>query len=211
MSAPLDVVAATQGTYAVIAQEYAKRWGTGNPDDWNVPEAQRLAGLLAPGARVADVGCGPGNHTVLLRELGLRAHGFDLSYEMLTARGVPGQAQADMRALPIADGALDAVWCAAALLHIPRELVPGTLAEFHRALRPGGHLVLSIAEGAGEGWEQVSYRQDERPRYFVYHSYEAITEALARTGFEVTGHGRRSTHRDWLVLHARRVQEYIRK
>src|SRR5436305_11251963 len=97
-------IAATQAAYSSIAGHYARRWGQAPP--WLVQEADWLATLLGKGARVADIGCGPGHHTQMLRENGLRATGFDLSAEMLTARGTPGLVRADMLALPIAAGAL---------------------------------------------------------------------------------------------------------
>jgi SAM-dependent methyltransferase len=47
----------------------------------------------------------------------------------------------DLHRLPIADGAMDVVVCALALVHVP-TLAP-VMAEFARVLRPGGHLVVS--------------------------------------------------------------------
>jgi SAM-dependent methyltransferase len=198
-----DVVAQTQRAYTAIAADYAARENR-NGADWLDAHLDTFARAVGTDARVADVGCGPGNQTELLRGLGLRAYGFDLSRETLGAMGIADLVQADMRTLPIATGALDGVWCAAALLHIPRAMVPAVLDEFHRVLRPEGRLALMIAEGEGEGWEQVSYREDAQRRFFIYHSFDAITAELARAGFTVQSHTRRPTHRDWLTLHASR-------
>lgn len=197
-----DAVRRTQDAYTAIAADYAGRQRRGEADWLAATHLAELREALGGGARVGDIGCGPGHQIEHLRQLGLRAYGFDLSFEMLGALGIPGLAQADMRALPIRTGALDGVWCSAALLHIPREMVPGVLGEFHRVLRPEGRLGLMIAEGEGEGWEQVSYRDDEQRRYFVYHSAEAITNLLAQAGFSLLGDSRTSTHRNWLTLHA---------
>ena len=197
----VDVVAGTRSTYGVIADRYAARW-YGSPD-WVTAEVDRIAALLPPGARVADVGCGPGHHTELLRGRGLRVAGFDLSLQMLSARGVPEVVQADMRALPLASSSLDAVWSAAAMLHVPRPDVPGALAEFSRVLRPGGHLVLIVAEGEGEGWEEVPYQPDAR-RWYVYHRLEDLSGLLETAGLTVLATARRPGNRDWLHLYARR-------
>ncbi|WP_051450279.1 class I SAM-dependent methyltransferase [Actinospica robiniae] len=199
-----DALRETQDTYTAIAADYAGRQRRGEADWLATTHLARLREALGAGARVGDIGCGPGHQTERLRELGLRAYGFDLSFEMLGALGIAELAQADMRALPIRTGALYGVWCSAALLHIPRETVPGVLDEFHRVLRPEGRLGLLIAEGEGEGWEQVAYREDEQRRYFVYHAAEAITNALAQAGFSVICDSRTSTHRNWLTLHASR-------
>ncbi|MFI6769883.1 class I SAM-dependent methyltransferase [Streptomyces sp. NPDC050355] len=196
-----DIAATTRETYDAIAADYARRWRSAPPPV--VAAADHLAGLLPPGARVADVGCGPGHQTRLLRDRGLNATGFDLSREMLAADAVPGLVQADMRALPLAASVVDAVWCVAALLHVPRSEVPLALAEFARVVRPGGLLALGLAEGDDEGWEPVSYAPELR-RWYVGHRLAPFTALLADAGFEATDHTRWSTHRDWLMLHARR-------
>ncbi|MGH3416171.1 MAG: class I SAM-dependent methyltransferase [Actinocrinis sp.] len=199
-------IAANRAAYAVIADAYAGKWG--NTPQWMEAEMARLRGLLAPGSRVADIGCGPGHHTQALRGLGLNATGFDLSAEMLASVGTPGVVQANMLALPVADAAFDAVWCSAALLHIPRPSVPAALAEFARVLRPGGEMSLAVAEGDGEAWERVPYDlpgvEDVR-RYYVLHRLEPLSELLEAAGFAVRDdHSRCATQRNWLHIHARR-------
>ena len=198
-----DTVAATQLAYTRMAARYAERWDRAGAD-WVEEPAERLAADLPPHALVADVGCGPGNDTVRLRARGLRVHGFDLSHAMLTARDVPGQVRADLRRLPLADGRLDALWCVAVLLHIPRDQVPAALAEFHRVLRPGGLGVISIAQGEGEGWERYTFQDGGIDRYFVYHAAGDFAALVTAAGLEIRDTTSRRTHRDWLTLHVRR-------
>jgi ubiquinone/menaquinone biosynthesis C-methylase UbiE len=195
-----DHVRQTRATYDLIAADYAGRWATA-PSDWLTTEFDQLSAVLPDGARVADVGCGPGDHTRLLRDRGFEVVGLDLSREMLRSRRVPALVQADMRALPLRTGAVDAVWCAAALLHIPRSQVPAVLADFARVVRPGGELALSVAEGDGESWEPVSYRPSHH-RWFVLHRLGPMTAQLTDAGFDVASCSRRSTHRQWLQLRA---------
>jgi SAM-dependent methyltransferase len=195
-----DHVRQTRATYDVIAANYAARW---TAPDWAAAEFDVLAAVLPRGARVADVGCGPGHHTQLLRERGFQVTGLDLSAGMLRSRHVPAVVQADMRTLPLRTGAVAAVWCAAALLHIPRPEVPVVLGEFARVLRPGGQLMVSLAEGDGEFAEPVSYLPSHR-RWYVLHRLQPVTEQLRDAGFELVSFSRRSTHRDWLQLRARR-------
>jgi SAM-dependent methyltransferase len=195
-----DHVLHTQATYDTIAPAYAARRAAAG---WTNVEFDRLSAELRPGALIADVGCGPGIHTQLLRERGFQAVGVDLSWGMLRSRQVPALAQADMRALPLRTGHLDAIWCSAALLHVPRPQVPTVLAEFARVLRPGGGLTVSLAEGDGEFWEPVSY-QPSHQRWYVLHRIEAVTGQLSDAGFDILSFSRRSSHRDWLQLCARR-------
>ena len=199
----VGAVEGTQRAYAAIARRYADRWDRLRSEAVDAA-ADRFAADLPAGALVADVGCGPGNDTVRLRGLGLRAHGFDLSQAMLTARDVPGQVRADLRGLPLRDGVLDGLWCVAVLLHIPREQLPGALAEFRRVLRPGGRGVISVAEGDGEGWERYPFQDGVPDRYFVYHPRAAFTDLLTAAGFEILWTACASTHRNWLTLHVQR-------
>jgi ubiquinone/menaquinone biosynthesis C-methylase UbiE len=198
-----DPIAGTQASYAAMAGRYADRWDAAETF-WGREAMERFAPDLPAGALVADVGCGPGNDTVRLRGLGLRTHGFDLSHAMLTSRDVPGQVRADLRKLPLPDGALDGLWCIAVLLHLPRDMMPAALAEFHRVLRPGGLATISIAEGDGAGWESYPFQEGVPDRYFVYHSREAFTALITAAGFEILSATGARTHRNWVALHVRR-------
>ena len=116
------------------------------------------------GGRVLDAGCGQGL-PVLCRLAGRAEEantgtgagagapvGVDLSREQLgrAAAAAPGAhlAQADLTALPVADGAVDAVTAFHSLIHVPLDEHRAAIGEFARVLRPGGRLLLS--EGPGE-------------------------------------------------------------
>ena len=69
----------TIGSYDSVAEDFADRWF-----DVRLEEPMsRFAGRLGPGARVLDVGCGPGRDAAWLAELGFDAGGVDLSFGML--------------------------------------------------------------------------------------------------------------------------------
>jgi 23S rRNA (guanine745-N1)-methyltransferase len=96
---------------------------------------------LPAGAAVLDVGCGEGYYLgSLARELGVEAHGVDLSSAAiaLAARRYPEGtwvvANAD-RSLPWATNAFDLV------LSIDARLHP---AEMRRVLKPGGRLLVAV-------------------------------------------------------------------
>lgn len=99
---------------------------------------------LPDGARVWDVGCGSGETVAHLTQRGFRAGGVDLArarlMEARTRSGETRFAQASAAALPCASASLDAVFaeCVWSICAGGRAL-----AEWHRALRPGGWLALT--------------------------------------------------------------------
>ncbi|MET7989057.1 MULTISPECIES: class I SAM-dependent methyltransferase [unclassified Streptomyces] len=106
------------------------------------------SGRADGGAQVADLGCGPGHVTAHLSELGLDVFGVDASSVMveLARQACPGLRfeVGAMAALDIADGALDGVLSRWSIIHTPPREVPDVLAEFHRVLAPGGHLLVGF-------------------------------------------------------------------
>lgn len=103
------------------------------------------------GDRIADVGCGLGASTRLLRDRGVTAFGVDLVAP--PAAGARNDALpfvvADAARLPFADDSLDGVLAECSLsLMADRALA---LAEWRRALRPGGRLAVSDVYCRGGG------------------------------------------------------------
>jgi arsenite methyltransferase len=102
------------------------------------------------GARILDVGCGPGFYVAeLLERVGPEGFvlGVDRSAEMLAhaRQRVHGHPNVDFRAgeataVPVEDGDFDAALCVQVLEYVPD--VDGALAELHRALRRGGRAVV---------------------------------------------------------------------
>jgi SAM-dependent methyltransferase len=173
----------TSATYDQIAADYAAR-SPGAAPETLATIRERFAALLAPGARVLDVGCGPGWEAARLRALGLCAYGLDRSHGMLAearAWNVP-LLLGDMRALPLPDGALDGLWICASFLHIPRRDGPAVLREFRRALRPGGALYIGVKEGDGERWIEHSAG---RQRFFVFYQTDELEALLTANGFSI--------------------------
>ncbi|MGH2713737.1 MAG: methyltransferase domain-containing protein [Thermoleophilaceae bacterium] len=113
-----------------------------------------------PGERIVDVGCGPGFYT---RELldqvdpdGAVA-GVDSSPQMLAVaeRRCEGREnvtfhEGDATALPVDSESFDRALCVQVLEYV--EDAAATLAEMHRALRPGGRVVIWDVDWATVSW-----------------------------------------------------------
>ncbi|MEV2267419.1 class I SAM-dependent methyltransferase [Nonomuraea africana] len=133
---------------------------------------------------VADVGCGPGHVTAHLGALGVTAFGVDLSPEMIRlARGAYPELRFEvglMSALEVEDASLAGVLANYSIIHTPPERLPETLAEFHRVLAPGGHLLLGFP--AYDGPAELAEAFDHAAYLAYRYSPDRVADLLLRAG-----------------------------
>lgn len=146
---------------------------------------------------IVDAGCGTAKWPLYLRARGYRVVGIDLSHEAgaRARRASPGFAfvRGDVRAVPLRDGAVDAVLSLGVVEH--DEAGPeAALREARRILRPGGLLVLGVPF---DNWarrlllNRLMTRATERRRAsgvrvgFVEYRFDdrELRGFLAQTGF----------------------------
>ncbi|MFH9613306.1 class I SAM-dependent methyltransferase [Streptomyces pratensis] len=147
-----DALGATREAYDAAAHTYAQLFRDTLRDS---PLDRAILGAFAEvagargGGQVADLGCGPGHVTAYLNELGLAAFGVDASPTMieLSRQAYPSLRfdVGSMAALGIADGELGGVLSRWSIIHTPPEDLPVILAEFHRVLAPGGHVLVGFS------------------------------------------------------------------
>lgn len=135
---------------------------------------------------MADVGSGPGYVTARLNDLGIPAFGIDISPRMVAlAREAHPQLRFEvgsMTSLDVPDGTLGGVVALYSTIHIPDDRLPGVFAEFHRALRPGGHVLLGF-QGADDEHLHLSerYGQDISLDYY-FRTPARVASFLTQAG-----------------------------
>jgi ubiquinone/menaquinone biosynthesis C-methylase UbiE len=108
-----------------------------------------LVGRVPPGGTVLDAACGTGKYFAMVLDAGRRVVGTDQSTGMLA------RARARFPEVPLErvglqelafDAAFDGVMCIDAMEDVPPEDWPRVLGNLRRALRPGGHLYLTVEQ-----------------------------------------------------------------
>ncbi len=194
-----------RASYDRIAASFAEHNATIPPAV--LASAQRLLTYLPADSQLLDVGCGHGRETEWFVSHGFDVTAFDLSAGMLHEAGKRTQQariQGDMLRLPFASQAFDALWCNAALLHIPKTQTHGCLAGFRRILKQNGVLYMALQAGSGEVWESQAYGM-ETPRFFARYSFDEGAQLVESAGFHILEHSehKREPRAHWLHYIAR--------
>ena len=126
--------------------------------------------LIAPGARVLEIGCGTGSLAMLLAERGVKVVGIDTSHEMLSCAqerlaGASYAAQVELKKLSALeiedtfdDGAFDYVVNLLILSEMSDDEVDCVLLQCRRVLQSGGCLIV-VDEVEPEGfWRRWTLR-----------------------------------------------------
>jgi SAM-dependent methyltransferase len=158
---PTDLEA-VRASYDRVADNYvAMDVGSLGPHPWLRAALSAFAEEVRDRGPVLDVGCGPGIVTAYLAGLGVDASGVDLSPRMVAhARRLhPGLRfeVASATDLDLADASLGGVLGWWSLFTLPRDVLPGVLESFARALVPGGQALVGTHVGNGEYLRSEAY------------------------------------------------------
>jgi SAM-dependent methyltransferase len=165
--------AQTLGVYAAAAARYAGLAPTRREND----SLSAFLGRLPDGARILDLGCGPGHQAKRMQDAGFRVTAWDACAEFVAAtreKGIPAEQRSfdDLQAT----AAFDAVWASFSLLHAGRADLPRHLGAIATALVPGGWLFLGMKLGDGEG-------RDDLGRFYTYVTAEDLDHLVRAAGF----------------------------
>ena len=201
-----DALSVTREAYDAAAPTYAQLFRDTLRDS---PLDRAILGAFAEvvsasgDGQVADLGCGPGHITAYLDELGLAAFGVDASPAMIKLAGqaYPGLRfdVGSMAALNIADGVLGGVLSRWSIIHTPPQELPVILAEFHRVLAPGGHLLVGFSASDDPSHPTQVFDHTVAPAYRWWPDHLAGDAAQVRVGRGGPDGSRASAHRPTAV------------
>lgn len=166
----------TLAYYGRAAGDYAERTAHLDKD----PALQTFMAALPNGARVLDLGCGPGVMSARMAAKGFSVLATDAVPEMVKMAAAHPGVEARVARFDGIDGdaEFDGVWANFSLLHAPREDLPGHLSDIRRALRPGGLFHIGMKTGEGE-------KRDDLGRLYTFVTEAALCGLLQDAGFEV--------------------------
>ena len=177
-----------RSTYDAVATKYEARF----VDELrSKPRDRELLEAFARSVRdpIVEIGCGPGQIGAYVRRRGHPRHhvvGVDLSHVMagLASRRLDSALVADMRSLPFSSERFGGIVAFYSLIHLRREALVPTLAEFRRVLRPGGRIISTAHEGEGE-LERDTFLDERVPvvaTLFTLDELRGQSERRTRTG-----------------------------
>jgi SAM-dependent methyltransferase len=142
-----------------------------------------------PGARVADIGCGPARVAAFLVSQGLNAIGIDASPTMFVEarRAHPDIAFAEgcLDDLPLTTGELSGAVCWYSIIHTPAKRLVDAFEELNRVLKPGGQLLLPFQAGGGDAVHRMDAHGTGLPLTSYRHGVNHVTRGLEEAGFDV--------------------------
>jgi SAM-dependent methyltransferase len=146
----------------------------------------RMLAELPPGT-LLDVGCGRGDLGAAFARRRWRVSGVDPSAEacaVARGRGVDAR-PGTLESVDFAAGSFDAAVMSHSLEHLPDPRAD--LARIHRALRPGGLILVSVPNFAS--WQRDRFGSSwfhlDLPRHRTHFTPHSLGHALSSAGFEV--------------------------
>jgi SAM-dependent methyltransferase len=159
-----------------------------DPDATLPPFVTEIVERLPAGAAVLDLGCGTGLPVARALATRFDVLGVDLSpVQIERARRLVTDARfevADMSALRLLPGSLDAVVAIYSLIHLPLDEQPPLLARIAQWLRPGGLLLATVGAEAWTGSED-DWLGSGSTMWWSHADEATYLHWLREAGFEV--------------------------
>ena len=177
------------------------------------PIINEFAKLLKPGAKVLDLGCGPGGETKKLLQHGFDVTSIDISPKMLSLakKNVPNGRflEMDITKMTFPKKTFDAVWTARTLIHLPSSKLDKVLASLNTILIDQGPVCVIVIEGQSEGLQNEPYDPSGKTKtYFHFFKDHELDQLFINHGFAIIKSKRFSLSQyqeTYLVIFARKT------
>ncbi|MEA9987198.1 MULTISPECIES: class I SAM-dependent methyltransferase [Subtercola] len=173
---------ASLAAYSARATEYIDRLGSMSsvhPSDLQIVSTW----ALDVDGDLIDAGCGPGQWTNFLTQLGVSARGIDRVPEFIahaaTAFSAANFAIESLDSIEADTHSVGGILSWYSLIHYEPRAIQVPLREFDRVIKPGGALLVGFFEGP----EVEKFAHAVAPAY--RWSVDAISAELDRAGFDV--------------------------
>jgi|SRR5581483_4856552 len=179
-----------KSTYDQIAEDWNKEH---KDSTWWVAGTDKFISFLKPGARVLDIGCGPGIKSKYLLDKGLDIVGIDFSEKMIeiAKREVPlGKFYVkDIYDLKSFDEMFDGIFAQAVLLHVPKNRIKEVLKNLVAKLNTQGCFYVAVKQIRSDEKDERLETEDNYgysyERFFSYFSLDEIKKFMSDVGLTV--------------------------
>ena len=170
--------------YNIAAKNYSSEFRDQFKNEKHLAE---LVGVLQPGSKILDVGCGAGQpvDTYLISK-GMTVTGIDISeaqIELAKSYVPDGEYEVkDMSELKDGEYQVAAVVSFYAIFHTPRKNHLDLLKKFKSFLKPNGYLLITMGASDWEGKEDNFCGSE---MYWSHYGPEKNLDLVSQAGFEI--------------------------
>lgn len=195
----------TLAAYEQGIEEYLRQ-SNATPPTAYADFRHQILSLLPAGARMLELGTGPGHDALFFESYGVRVKRTDGAQGFVERLRASGH-QAELLELTTSEfgGPFDIVFANAVLLHLTAIELGAVLAKAARAVGSPGLLAFTVKEGDGAAWTTAKI---DSPRYFTYWRETQLRAHLAASGWTpvsiVRAQGRSEP---WLYVVCRRARQ----
>ncbi|MFX4300917.1 class I SAM-dependent methyltransferase [Alicyclobacillus tolerans] len=174
----------TSEYYDIFAEDVSKRTETRDYSRW----IDAVCSKIPSGSTILDIGCGSGQHMRTFASKGYITIGVEPSSKMRSLAVENGLEVfygtfENLDRLPLQR--VNAIWCAASLLHVPKYLLNEVLSKIWSLLQCGGVIYITVRMGSGCKWDHYDGENENVARFIqLYNEYELI-DCLQKSRFQV--------------------------
>jgi 8-oxo-dGTP diphosphatase len=175
----------TLNSYEASASDYTTNTSDLHPKE----EAQKFITRLPSGAKIVDIGCGPGRDAKVFSSFCLEVIGVDFSAKMieLAKQNAPSCSfyVMDIEKLTFAPESFHGIWANCALLHVPKQNIPSVLDKMRMILKPKGVLYLSVKRSHINESFAADGRYGGLEKYWSFYEPDELVKLLNEAKFQI--------------------------